>query len=337
MQLVRTIDEEVWRDFIKKQSKGNIFHTPEMYRVFEQARGYQPALWAVVDSNGCHSPLALMLPVQVTLMQGVLHRLTTRAILYGSMLAVPGLAGKQAVDMLLAAYRQEVKGRVLFTELRNLADMTDLQPELERNGFLYEDHLNYIIDLARPAEDVLQSIGRRTRKIIRRALRDGYVEIDEVTNRADLAGWYQTLQKTYNNVRVALADRSLFEAAFDVLYPKGMAKFLVAKVDGHPAACSLELPYKDVIYGWYGGTDRSYSRYFPNEMLMWHILEWGANNGYQFYDFGGAGKPDEDYGVRNFKAKFSGELVCFGRNICTHSPYRLQLSKFGYALYRRFK
>ncbi|MEJ2555337.1 MAG: GNAT family N-acetyltransferase, partial [Anaerolineae bacterium] len=123
--------------------------------------------------------------------------------------------------------------------------------------------------------------------------------------------------------------------AFDILYPKGMAKFLLARIDGVTAACSLELTYKDTIYGWYGGSDRAYSEHLPNEMLIWHILDWGASNGYRVYDFGGAGKPDEEYGVRDFKAKFGGELVTFGRYTYVHSPIGLQLGKLGYRLYRR--
>ena len=160
--------------------------------------------------------------------------------------------------------------------------------------------------------------------------------MSEATNAAELEHWYDVLQKTYSNAQVPLADRSLFVAAFKELYPKGMAKFLLAKVNGVTAACSIELPYKKIIYGWYGGSDREYSDYLPNEMLIWHILEWGANNGYHLYDFGGAGKPDEEYGVRDFKAKFGGELVNFGRNTYVHNPMLLKLSKQGYEVYRRF-
>jgi lipid II:glycine glycyltransferase (peptidoglycan interpeptide bridge formation enzyme) len=237
---------------------------------------------------------------------------------------------------LLRAYGKELKGKTLLTELRNLSDLNSLQPVLGENGFAYEDHLNFLIDLDRPAEEVLQSIGKRTRKKIRKGLRDGHVQVGEATSRSELDHWYDTLQKTYSNVQVPLADRSLFEAAFDVLYPKGMAKFLLAEVDGATAACSVELTYKHTIYGWYGGSDRAYSKFCPNEMLMWHILAWGANNGYRVYDFGGAGKPDEEYGVRDFKAKFGGELVCFGRNTCVHAPMSLRLSRWGYEVYRRF-
>jgi lipid II:glycine glycyltransferase (peptidoglycan interpeptide bridge formation enzyme) len=68
---------------------------------------------------------------------------------------------------------------------------------------------------------------------------------------------------------------------------------------------------------------------------MWDILSWGARNGYRRYDFGGAGDPSKDYGVRTFKAKFGGELVSFGRWVRVHSAVRLRLARMGYELYRR--
>jgi lipid II:glycine glycyltransferase (peptidoglycan interpeptide bridge formation enzyme) len=99
-----------------------------------------------------------------------------------------------------------------------------------------------------------------------------------------------------------------------------MVRFSLARVGDVAAAVSVDLLYKDIAYGWYGGTDREYSSYMPNELLTWHILKWGAENGYRLYDFGGAGKPEEEYGVRDFKAKFGGELVSYGRDMYVHAP-----------------
>lgn len=63
--------------------------------------------------------------------------------------------------------------------------------------------------------------------------------------------------------------------------------------------------------------------------------EMGVGNGYRLYDFG-TGRPDVEYGVRDFKAKFGGELVCYGRNTCVHAPRLLWLSERGYRLVRRW-
>jgi lipid II:glycine glycyltransferase (peptidoglycan interpeptide bridge formation enzyme) len=113
-----------------------------------------------------------------------------------------------------------------------------------------------------------------------------------------------------------------------------MVKFWLARVGDAYIAASVELLYKGVIYGWYGGVDRAYTEHTPGELLMWHILKWGAEDGCSLYDFGGAGKPDEEYGVRDFKAKFGGELVCYGRNTYIHAPRLLRLSELGYGVYR---
>jgi serine/alanine adding enzyme len=334
MDIVRRLDESLWRDFVDDHPMGNIFHTPEMFQVFAQAKGHQPDLWAAINGSG--RPLALLLPVQVTLMDGVLRRFTTRAIAYGSVLCAPGSEGREALAALLQTCNQEMQGSALFTELRNLSDLTGLQQVLNDNGFAYKDHLNYLVDLGRPPEAVLQSIGRRTRKKIRHALRQGEVMIEEIDRREQVALCYELLQETYAVAQVPLADRSLFDATFDVLHPQGGVKFLLARIDDSYVAASVELVYKDTIYGWYGGMDRAYNDYIPNELLLWHIFQWGAENGYKVYDFGGAGKPDEEYGVRDFKAKFGGELVCYGRNTCVHAPRLLWLSEQGYRLMRRW-
>jgi lipid II:glycine glycyltransferase (peptidoglycan interpeptide bridge formation enzyme) len=268
----------------------------------------------------------------------MLSRLTTRAVVYGGVLYEHNAEGYTALEQLLQTYTAETKKQgILFTEFRNLADLTEVQPLLEKCKFTFEGHLNYLIDLDRPSEEVMQSIGSRTRKQIRRGLRREAVTISEVNDKSQLVEWYDLLQKTYSVAQVPLGDITLFEAAFDILHPKGMIKFLVATVEGQLVSCSAELLFKHIIYGWYSGTDRAYSSYIPNELLMWHLLEWGANSEqYRVYDFGGAGKPDEEYGVRDFKAKFGGDLVNFGRNIFVHQPSLLKVSKLGYELYQRF-
>jgi len=73
----------------------------------------------------------------------------------------------------------------------------------------------------------------------------------------------------------------------------------------------------------------------PNEFIIWEVIKWGAENGYRVLDFGGAGKPDEDSGVRDFKLKFGGDLIEYGRNVCIHAPYRMRLAENTYSLGRK--
>jgi lipid II:glycine glycyltransferase (peptidoglycan interpeptide bridge formation enzyme) len=236
----------------------------------------------------------------------------------------------------LNSYSGEKAGSILFTELRNLSDLAAIQPALERCGFVYEEHLNYLINLRRSDEEVFKAISSRTRSYIRRALRDEAIVLKEITDRVQLRDCYELMRLTYQNAQVPLADFSLFESAFDQLYPLDMVRFTAVYYEQKPIAVSADLFYKDVIYYWYGGMDRAHGSLHPNELIRWHVLQQGIENGYGLFDFGGAGKPNEKYGVRDFKAKFGGDLVNYGRNIREHSPRLLRISTLGYSVVRRW-
>ncbi len=333
VSIVRTLPEDVWRSFIAGNPAANVFHTPEMFGVFERTAGYRPGLWAAVDEEG--RPLALLTPVEIAVLGGPLRRLTARAVAYGSLLAAPCPKGCEALRPLLAAYRRDMGKRVLFTELRNLSDPTAWRPALAAGGFVYEDHLNFLIDLNRPAEAIWQAIRSNARRNIQKAQREG-VSVDEVTDPAQVSAAYTILSEVYRRLQVPLAAESLFRAAFDILQPAGMFKLLLARVKGHDAGVMTLLLYEGTIIYWYTGVDKAFSAYRVNDLLVWHALDWGSRNGYHSFDFGGAGKPDEEYGVRDFKAKFGGELVSYGRYQCVHSPRLLRLSEAGYGVLRRF-
>ncbi len=331
--VVNELPEEIWRQFVEAHPDGNIFHTPQMFRAFEQTKRHRPTLWAAVDENG--SPMALLLPVEITLFAGLLRAFTTRAVVYGSVLCLPDSTGADALDTLLQAYTSRTTPPV-FTELRNLSDLQNIQPVLNRNKFVYEGHLNFLIDIDLPVDNVWRNIRRSARKNIGKALRKDILQIEEVHTHTQIAAWYAILQETYSNAQVPLVDISLFEAAFKVLYPEGMIKFLLGRIGNEYVAASVALLYRDVIYGWYRGFKRAYSSYIPNDLMVWHILKWGAENEYRIFDFGGAGKPDEEYGPRKFKAKFGGRLVNYGRNTLVHTPTTLRVSRAAYQVMRKF-
>ena len=66
-------------------------------------------------------------------------------------------------------------------------------------------------------------------------------------------------------------------------------------------------------------------------------MEWGSNNGYKIFDFGGAGKPNLAYGVRDHKLKFGGELVEFGRFEKVHNKFLMKVGELGLKLYKFIK
>jgi lipid II:glycine glycyltransferase (peptidoglycan interpeptide bridge formation enzyme) len=235
----------------------------------------------------------------------------------------------------LQSYRRKTSRGTLFTELRNHTDTKELQSIFGQSGFAYEGHLNYVIDLSGGEEKLKSRISKSVRKRARAAERKG-VTVEELSCADELIIAYNLLKQIYARVQVPLADRSLFEAAYHVLAPKNMLKVFFARKDGQTIGVVFNLIYKNCIFGWYGGADREFSSYSPHELLEWHTILWGSQHQMATFDFGGAGRPDEEYGPRAFKSKFGGALVNYGRNVCVHAPQRLRLSQTGYKLARQF-
>ena len=55
------------------------------------------------------------------------------------------------------------------------------------------------------------------------------------------------------------------------------------------------------------------------------------------YDMMGAGKPNEAYGVRDFKSKFGGELVEHGRFLYVSNPLFYYLGKKAIKVLKKLK
>ncbi|MFZ4059353.1 MAG: GNAT family N-acetyltransferase [Ferruginibacter sp.] len=96
------------------------------------------------------------------------------------------------------------------------------------------------------------------------------------------------------------------------------------------------LKFKNDLYGWYAGSLSKYYSYFPNDLLIWETIKWGAENGYKLFDYGGAGNPNVDYGVRKFKLQSGGEIVNYGRYELVHKPFAYFIARTGFEFWRLF-
>jgi hypothetical protein len=331
-QISHFVDEGAWRDFVDREPTATVYHTPDMAEVFSRAAGHQSSLWAACDDRG--DVLALLTPVRVTLVDGPLRRLTSRAVAYGGLACGHDELGTAAAESLLRAYARDARRTSLFTELRHVHAPDPLRAVLEEAGFEGEPHLNILVGLDVTEAQLWSRLSRSAKHNVRKAEKAGVV-VEEVTDRRGAAEAYSILQGVYARARVPLASRSLFDAALEVLQPRGLLRILAARLGDRMIGTLLLLVHKDRIIEWYVGTDREFGGHCPGELLIWRTLQWGREHGHAVFDFGGAGRPDEDYGPRQFKSKWGGEVVDLGRHVLVHSPIRLRISQAGYAAARR--
>lgn len=332
MEVTASIDHEKWSEFVYEHPHGNIFQTPEMREVYERTKNYEPITLATVDDGG--EILALMQAVVIREMGGFLGSFSARSVIQGGPLFVDNSVGYRAVSLLMNEYDRIARKRALYSEIRNIYDMSEFRSLFKQMGYVYEDHLNYLVNLDRPEEEIWMSIHRSMRKNIKRSQKKGVV-IREVTNKSQLKIFYGFLEDVYHNAKIPFEDMSHFEAIFDILVPRGMATFHLAEHDGEYIGGRVTLIYKGVAYAHSVGVPNKYKHLYPNALLNWKIMRWGAENGCHTFDFGGAGKPNKEYGVREFKRQFGGALVNYGRCKKIHSPLKVKIAEKGFEVYRK--
>lgn len=214
-------------------------------------------------------------------------------------------------------------------------DLSDLHTNLLSKDYRYEEHLNIIIDLTKSEKELWNDVHSKRRNEIRRAEREETtVKISQI--KEDIEPSYEILKEVYERAKLPLPKKDYFNLAYDEL---GSERFIIflAMNQGKIIGTMYTLCYKDTIYNWYAGSYQEYYKKYPNDLIPWKVFLWGKENGYKKFDFGGAGKPGVSYGVRDYKKKFGGEFVNYGRYEKIHKPFLFKIAKLGFKVYRKIK
>lgn len=302
-----------------------------MVRVFRSARGHAPLALAALNSAG--EIAALLVAVRVQTLPDPLGNISSRSIFYAEPLCHDDPEGIDALTALIAEHDRQMEHSTLFTEVRPLCRPGPERIALERCGYQYRDYLNYLVDVSQPAGILWQKLGRDARRGVKISVRSGFTT-HSINTRKGVDMLYRCLLLSYGKAGVPLAHRSLFDAAFEALAPKGELRLEAVIRKDIPVAMLATLLYKETAFAWYCGTERLRG-FSPLDYLFWRELLWSHEQNYRLFDMGGAGWPDEPYGVRRYKSKFGGELVSYGRYRKVYSHWRLAMAERAYHFGRR--
>jgi len=317
-------DREKWSEFVQNHPRGNIFQTPEMYEIYGQARNNETHIGAVLNAQG--NILGILSSVVQEDFRGFLGYFTARAINWGGPLIVHDDPG--VLSYLLGQYNRQFKKKVIFSQFRNFWDQEESKSVFVSRGYGYQEHLNFLVDLELNEDELWKRVHSKRRNEIRRAKKEG-TRVQEITGETGIIEAYAILGKVYKKAGLPLHHQSLFMTAFRELHPPGMIRFFGAYLQDKLIGTMVVLCFKDTLYDWYAGSLRQYYNKYPNDLLPWEVFLWGKRQGYKTFDFGGAGHPDKPYGVRDYKKKFGGRQVCFGRYTRVHKPLLMKTGTLG--------
>lgn len=321
-----SIDRQKWDDFINGNPNGNIFQSPAMYDFLMKIDKYCPvALAALNEQNEIRG---ILLGVIQKEHKGVLGKFSSRAVVWGGPLVSGNHEIEDAAGHLLRSFVKELKRRSVYIEFRNIFDTKDARNAFEINGFIYKEHLNFIVSTA-TKQIVEQKLGANRRRQIKKSFKKG-TRIIEAENLEQVGEFYRMLMKLYKGkVHKPLPDWAFFENFYRSGIKLGVILLVISesKVIGG-IMCPV---FQDIsVYEWYVcGLDEEYPDQYPSVMATWAAIEFAQKNGFKYFDFMGAGPPDQDYGVREFKARFGGELVSFGRYFKVNNRLLYATGKLG--------
>ncbi|MGE0078438.1 MAG: lipid II:glycine glycyltransferase FemX [Bacteroidales bacterium] len=324
---MHNIDVNQWTSFILQHPNGNIFQSPEFYNLCSKYSKYEPVVVHTKDNN---SISGILLAVIQREHSGIIGRLSARSIIIGGPIIKNN--DPKYLNEILAKYFVAIKGRAIYTQFRNLWDWSDLKSGFETYKFKYEEHLDILIDLT-DINKLEQGISKNKKRNIIKSQNKGLI-FKEIHSEKEYNDGISLILKTYKKIGLPCHTPKYFELAFKEFFPLGHLKTFGAFIDDKLIGVRMELIFKDIIYDWYAGTDDTMSNKYPNDFLIYNILLWGNENKFKLFDFGGAGKPNIPYGVREHKLKFSNNLVEFGRFEYIHKRCFFKFGQIGLIFYR---
>ena len=349
------IDQQQWQELVQSSATATWFQTPEAYKFYASVSEIMPFAVGVVESQECDSEAIgngqLAIGNETSEAESSAHTpslkgvcvgyitketntikqyLTCRAIIIGGPLLAEDISATALAALLKAV--KAIANRPIYIESRNFHDYSKWKSIFETNGYAYQPHLNFHVDTSSP-EVVDQNLGKSRKRDIRTTIRDGVTPALNPTIE-QVKEYYEILRELYTTkVKTPLFSWNFFEQ----LYHTANGRFILTEYQGKiiGGTVCVVLPNK-AVYEWFVcGKDGVYEHIFPSSYATYLGIRYAAENGCHIFDMMGAGKPEETYGVRDFKARFGGELVEHGRYLCVRKPLLYWLGKMGVKLMKK--
>lgn len=333
-QIVNTADaikNKQWAQFVYNHPQGNIFQTPQMYHAYCATKNYQPIIVACYEEDAI---VGILLAVVQKEYKGILGKLSARSIIWGG----PLVRNNDicVLEAIMNEYDRVIKKQAIYTQVRDIFATDWAKNDMAKHGYSYEEHLNILIDLQKSEEQLWKDVHSKRKNEIRRAEKEG-TSFAVFTDVDSLKKCWPILNDVYQRARLPLPDISLFKDLLKGEEGSSHLKIFAARNNGEIIGTLLALCWRERILDWYAGAYQENLPKYPNDLLPWEAILWAKRNGYKTFDFGGAGKPGIPYGVRDFKLKFGGELVNFGRFEKIHQPIKMRIAKTGFRAWQIMK
>jgi len=181
-------------------------------------------------------------------------------------------------------------------------------------------------------EELIKKISKSKIRQIKKGFASG-AEIIRPKNIAEVREFYNILRLLYKyKVNKPLLDWSFFKSFYNLSVDGNIGKLFLVKYQEKIIGGILCPIFEDkIIYEWYVcGLDETYKNQYPSVLATWAAIDYALKNNIKIFDFMGVGVPEREYGVREFKSKFGGDMVSYGRFGLVNNKFLYIITEIGY-------
>jgi FemAB-related protein (PEP-CTERM system-associated) len=155
-----------------------------------------------------------------------------------------------------------------------------------------------MLELPGSSEALMASFKSKLRSQVNKAARDGLTS--KLGGVEFLEDFYTIFAENMHDLGSPVHSRSWVRNVLTHYGPKAKCG-MIFMPDNRPAAAGIILCHQNVVSIPWASSLRRFNRYNPNMLLYWSFLEFAADNGYRFFDFG---RSTIGEGTYKFKAQW---------------------------------
>jgi lipid II:glycine glycyltransferase (peptidoglycan interpeptide bridge formation enzyme) len=301
--------EEKWNKMILSSPQGTLFHTIPWLRLVQKQTNTELLPFMFYQGSQLVGVFPFFIKKQGIAKLGLSPPTKSYLLYLGPVIAEYDALKQDKKERILLSMQEELD-KYLFNKIgcnhvriRTSPGLIDSRP-LKWSGYIVDSHYTYRINLSKGIENIWERLDSKLRGEINKAIRKGVTV--RTGDKDDLIFIHDLLYQRYIEQGNKPVDYKKFLLdVYEQFYPDNV-KIFVAEYDNRRIGGTINLIFKNIMWGWVGMPKSQEIGISPNDLIQWEAINWGYKNGIIYYEEMDDGDNPR---FRFFKAKWNPDLI----------------------------
>ncbi len=175
-----------------------------------------------------------------------------------------------------------------------------------------QEYVTFRIDLTKGTKQLWKCLNKKTRNAVRKAEKSG-LTLRTATEANQLRDYYRLYLQTQKRLGSPPHSYQLFQNLFETFSQSGKVSIRIGYYSKKPIAGVILFMHDERIFWWNNAADTRYRRLNPTNLLLWNVIEWGAERNFRAMDMG---RTRRNTTIHHFKSGWGGHEVPIHDYVC---------------------